>query len=288
MEKSKGEYSARKIDIAKTILQEITPIVSNTIHEIEKQKDMGCSIRCRVRGGKSSVIIDINQEVDQFKIPLITDQWDVGLVKGNTFRQIETFFRSGGLDTICDGVDDFVRLKIKILPGYWLSISAIFSRTETIDLFSGERKKERCYFKVQSEADRQRLIEKSLEIIDESLLHGISKLKTKQDDNCGIGYSPEFFVHRDRLGKTEKYELLNGMLLGSPKQNYSTPKTYPEVINLITQFLDKEIQVVKTKQAEIDYAVSITLRPEGLELESNYHGIILHRCNSQSRTIKEQ
>lgn len=272
----------RKIIIPQVIIKEIDPIIFNILDGIKTEKKTGCYIRCRVRGGKGAIIIDINQEIERFNIPLTTNQWNIRDIESKMLSEIEGIFGKGVLNTICRGIDDFIRLKMEIIPGYRLSISTLYSRTETIDLYSGFKDKKRDEYKIHDREDIDRLLDCSMNLVEKCLFKGLQRLKSKQDRECNVGYLPEFFIHRDRLAVTEKYELMDGSLLNSEiKIGGVIPTNHDYVMDLIERFLDKEIHVSKNNQTGADYEVTIDLKSEYFDMRSTYHRIFLHRCNNK-------
>lgn len=267
--------------LASVIIREITPIVINAVDGIHYGENKnGCWIKCRVNSGKNSVVLDINQEVERCSIPLNHFQWDTEKVNKLVGDEIEKLFNRGILNTVCRGIDDFIKLKLNVVPGYHLGISTLYSRTENIDIKSGTKGCDRLSLAVETSEQMENLYNTSLSIVKGYISDGLNKLNDKQTGKCGVSYAQEFFIRRDRVGTNESYGLINSSLLnGNIKPRLPPPSDYLYIIDVIRHFLDSKINL--KEDTNMNYEINIQIDDASFDINSIYHRIIVHKCNER-------
>lgn len=254
-----------QICVTEALIREVSPIIFTTLASIEEQKKIGCNLRFLLQGNKNSLKLDIDQEIERRKI-LLPPNWQPNEALTLLLDQIRQILYDGALNTICRGIDDFICLKIELLPSH-LSISTLYSRTEFIQINTGIKQNKRSKYTILDEGDRLCLINNVFELVKDLLEIGFSRFQSKQQGSLSVCYFPNIFIYRDRLTSKERYELQD--YLESSEDQHK--KELPEVNNLISTIRDFVHNQDVQGTSRGDYELKISLSTSDLDISSVYH-----------------
>lgn len=254
-----------QVCVTEALIREVAPILFNVLTAIEEQKKIGCNLRFLLQSHKNSLKLDINQEVERRKLDFPSD-WESDEILSFLTEQIKDILYGGALNTLCRGIDDFICLRIELLPSS-LAISTLYSRTEFIQINTGVKQNKRTKYTISGDNERSVLLDNVFELVKDLLSIGFSRFQAKQQGQLAICYFPDIFIYRDRLTSKERYELRDYLSLGEEKISTELPEVYT-LIETIRDFVQNQ-NIQDTNRG--DYELKIDISASNLDISSVYH-----------------
>ena len=263
--------------ISEIIKHQLNPVIINAIDGINNNQHNSCFIHGSLKTQNQTLVLKIHQEVRRFEMSLYQDQWNIQRLKNIVLDKIEDLFSQGLLNTVFRAIDDLVILKIEIIPGHGLYITTLYARTEKFRFLNNQSWKSRDELQIQEE-EREARQAQHLTKIKELLPQGLELWLNKQTEDFTVGYFPEFFIYRDRIGIQDKYINLEGNWLDQTQLASAISQKEPdEIIKQIFKFIDHNLTDNQNSSGDYEFKIDIDSQ---LNLRSIYHRIIIHPTTS--------
>lgn len=275
------------ISISAVIARELAPVIFTTLSEIKDGKKNNCLINFQLRRNKIEEIrLILTQEVERYQLQLDSSS-NFALTEKVLLDEIYSILDKGALNTICHGVDDYIRLKINYCPFRELSISTAYVRCDHINLVTGKKENKRIRYKNTSDSAKNKLLEKSMSLIEEILVEAHRKLKKNLSSGLPVIYSPEFYIYRHRLASNDSFECLlknhdsYPHLVANPYELLGYEEIFSQVQNFLDVFVEKGTRVIRT--GTTDYSCDLFIDPKHCHFLSSYHNSVTHEVLKQEK-----